>query len=275
MQRASRHRRKEDLKKATVETNNEILRDERYDELKDFITRSESSYCICKNFIDWPTERAEIKIQELVLHCKTLPDSSWAILKNPNEKRFFCLRAKRRTAFSNKTLKFVIHQINHRLQLLLGIDDEYKVSDLALLRSDPGCQQQWFHRDYFPVDTNGHKPSFSFIYSFMENTTIDIVTRECINKNASDFNPHDKLIYVYKRVTLPPDSLLVFRGDVIHAGSPYFDQEIPIGCAANYRLHGFLEHVNAKRLSDQNDWLTQGEYTAINSDFIDLYNTMN
>ena len=87
-------------------------------------------------------------------------------------------------------------------------------NDVATLHSEAGCKEQRAHSDFAPQcvrELKGRKPA----------------TAMCALEAGS------KVKIEGREVDLPVNSILVFEGDVIHAGSAYVHE--------NTRLHAYLE----------------------------------
>jgi len=108
----------------------------------------------------------------------------------------------------------------------------------VLLVSDPGCARQAAHQDYVPDATLESTPDGSmpllFLLALEPDTTLDVwpgshrfrgtgttepIARETLHLNAGD--------------------AILFRGDLIHAGSAY--ERI------NHRIHVYLDHPSCPR----------------------------
>lgn len=121
--------------------------------------------------------------------------------------------------------------------ILTHISDELKPADWVAIRSKPGCQDQAAHTDYVPdLSLAMVQDSFmplSVLVCLMPETTLNVwpssikltsLTEELLSKA--------KVIHC-KVEKLEPGDILVFRGDLVHAGSSYENE--------NIRLHAFLD----------------------------------
>lgn len=102
-----------------------------------------------------------------------------------------------------------------------------RVSKWQLLVSKPGCAPQAPHADYDP-QPNVHK-AFGCLVAIQDATTLDVF----LGVN------HE----VRTRVCLSQGDVLLFRGDLIHAGSAY-----PL---RNARLHVYFDHVDVVRTENR------------------------
>jgi hypothetical protein len=121
---------------------------------------------------------------------------------------------------------------------LIGIAPNHHASSFVLLESRPGCQRQAAHCDYIPTDdlleTTDATVPLLFLIALEDNTYLDVwptshlsvrgITSGCISRKTLCLNEGDAVL---------------FRGDLVHAGSAYTER--------NLRLHCYLDHVAVKR----------------------------
>jgi hypothetical protein len=102
-----------------------------------------------------------------------------------------------------------------------------KSPDIAILYSKAGCERQKTHTDYDTATDNDKelaKNSFFAIFAIMDNTSV-VVDAE---NNG-----------IIKIIAIPKGSLFIARGDLIHAGSDYENE--------NVRLHVYFDNVDLKK----------------------------
>ena len=110
---------------------------------------------------------------------------------------------------------------------------EVKVNGSVVLFSDAGCKQQSPHADYKPELLRGLPDAVAphgVLVALEDDTTLDVWPGSHLTDESV---PH-------VRVCLNPGDVLLFRGDLVHAGSAYPDKE-------NVRLHCFADHVGSVR----------------------------
>lgn len=144
--------------------------------------------------------------------------------KNDN-KRLQC-----NLSYKQKFMKTFINDTNNIINTY--ISDQLKITDWVVLQSKSGCTKQLPHCDYIQNDEflncdNDNVPC-SVIVALMDNTTINVFSNsiklDTINKNVK--LKEEKLI-------LSKGDIFIFRGDLVHAGSAYNDN--------NIRLHAYLD----------------------------------
>lgn len=116
------------------------------------------------------------------------------------------------------------------------------ICELRILYSKAGCQRQNPHCDYEHPERlsaldNDDVPLFCVV-AFVDGTTLDIWPR------SMDM-PADAEI-TRKTVKIEPGDVLVVRGDVVHAGSAYAED--------NWRLHCYLDSPHVARRTNRT-WL--------------------
>ena len=119
-------------------------------------------------------------------------------------------------------------------------------SNWVILKSQPGCHKQMSHLDYVPTPAfneviNGDDKSkipLLVLVSLMENTYLDIWENSIELMNGS----YDGEPVKSTKMLLGKGDVLVFRSDVIHAGSEYQHE--------NIRLHCYLDSPFINREND-------------------------
>jgi ectoine hydroxylase-related dioxygenase (phytanoyl-CoA dioxygenase family) len=125
--------------------------------------------------------------------------------------------------------------------------NKFKVSSWVALRSLPNCKEQLPHTDYVPTETfkqatnsnnNTNMPLLCLVA--LEDDTKLNVWRKSHKLITKDDIKLKKVKRINKTILkLKAGEMLVFRGDLIHAGAAY-DKE-------NVRLHCFFDNINIKR----------------------------
>jgi len=102
---------------------------------------------------------------------------------------------------------------------------------MVLLESEPGCQRQAAHCDYIPtaelLRLDASKLPLLFLLAIEPNTTLDVWpgSHHTI-RSKGPLRPR-------KTVQLDAGDAIVFRADLVHAGSAY--------ASANRRVHVYLD----------------------------------
>lgn len=106
-------------------------------------------------------------------------------------------------------------------------DLEYRIANLAVLRSIGKLRMQGPHVDTYTktADTN----NISFIYAMSDSTSI-IYYKRMLNNELLPF-----------RILIPRGSICLFHGDCIHGGSDYDNPYV-----YHYRFHGFIDNKKCK-----------------------------
>ena len=105
-------------------------------------------------------------------------------------------------------------------------------SSMVLLESEPGCQRQAAHCDYIPtaelLRLDASKLPLLFLLAIEPNTTLDVWpgSHHTIRRGKGPLRPR-------KTVQLDAGDAIVFRADLVHAGSAY--------AVANRRVHVYLD----------------------------------
>jgi hypothetical protein len=125
----------------------------------------------------------------------------------------------------------MVGNLRNRLQELFPA---HTAKDWVLLKSLPGCRQQAAHTDYVPspelhVASDDTVPLL-FLLAVEDNTRLEVWPRS--------HRPRRYPI-MQTTVTLSAGDALIFRGDLVHAGSAYSDQ--------NVRIHAYLDHPAVPR----------------------------
>ena len=107
-------------------------------------------------------------------------------------------------------------------------------SDYFILKSVGGCKPQRLHCDYAPTDS----------IMKCEDQEVPLVCLTSISDACSVLVCENSIRYTstvgnVKQVWLKRGDLMVFRGDLVHAGSGYTSD--------NYRMHCYLDSIKVKR----------------------------
>lgn len=145
--------------------------------------------------------------------------------------------------------------LKKRLDELVGRDRA--ATDFVILESRPDCQIQAAHTDYEPDDalcatTDVTVPLLAVI-ALQPATTLEVwpashrlIRRTRLTRVTPKIARHT--------VTLGAGDVIVFRGDLVHAGSPYAER--------NIRLHAYIDHPAVPRPPNRT-WTIQREATPL------------
>lgn len=112
---------------------------------------------------------------------------------------------------------------------------EHYVTDAVLLQSLAGCRRQAAHCDYIPTPellVTKTKPLL-FILALEDNTYLDVWAGSHLRKSLRG-RP-----ILPTRLTLNAGDAIIFRSDLVHAGSAY-DK-------SNIRIHFYIDHPSVPR----------------------------
>lgn len=112
-------------------------------------------------------------------------------------------------------------------------------SDFVVLHSLKDCEEQLAHTDYVPSKEllncpNEKMPLLALI-------ALEAGTSLTIWSGAIKYNPSSPVFS--QKVSLNPGDLLIFRGDLVHAGSAYEEE--------NVRLHCYLDSPDVPRVKNR------------------------
>lgn len=121
------------------------------------------------------------------------------------------------------------------------------LNEWNIIKSKPGCNIQQAHCDYVPDQnmslTDDNDMPLSAIISFMKGTKITI-WRKSIRYSFINSEYIKKSIKIYpEEIYLNPGDILVFRADLVHAGSNYNEE--------NIRLHVYLDNDKVPRTKNR------------------------
>lgn len=129
-------------------------------------------------------------------------------------------------------------------------------NNMAVLKSLKGCKKQIAHCDYeqdlnFATTSDDNIPLICLI-CIMENTTLDIWKKSHrLPVLHSDITDNIKPI-PRTTICLNVGDMLVFRGDLVHAGSSYESD--------NYRVHLFMDSKKIKRNKNRTWFMNNADY---------------
>lgn len=129
-------------------------------------------------------------------------------------------------------------------------------NNMAVLKSMKGCKKQMAHCDYeqdlnFATTSDNNIP-LGCLICIMENTTLDIWKKSHrLPVLHSDITDNIKEIS-RTTICLNVGDMLVFRGDLVHAGSSYTSD--------NYRVHLFMDSTKIKRNKNRTWFMNNVDY---------------
>ena len=177
------------------------------------------------------------KITEQLLNDIKKVGDKGAVIFNHNKKNKKNDK-KRIQQFIKKTDSKTILQYQKKLHKQLKKEyPNLEPTDTVVLKSLPGCQRQLPHCDYeqdlqFATAPDSDVP-LGCLSVLEKDTTLDV----WIKSHRLAYLPNDLTEKVNpikrQKIKLEPGTLLVFRGDLVHAGSSYEN--------TNYRLHTYLD----------------------------------
>lgn len=140
--------------------------------------------------------------------------------------------------------------------MLLELYPSLKPNDMVILRSDPGCADQRSHTDYTWQDWRRRQQQGQTKRPKCSNKMVDAkVPLACVvavmPSTYFDLWPgaincfdgvKDGRVFSHLRLVLNPGDLLIFRGDLVHAGAG-FD-------LFNIRIHTYLDAMGVHRTKD-------------------------
>lgn len=164
---------------------------------------------------------------------KSVEEKSNVIFNHdPNKHRNDNKRKQKTLNTRNKLVQNLISEL--KTNIIENISTELYSKDWVVIYSKAGCKKQAAHCDYVPSKDFIKCPEdlmpLAAVFAIMDGSKIDVWPKSIGLSNG--LNPSSRLI---KRKTLHLDKgdVFVFRGDLVHAGSDY-DQD-------NIRLHAFLD----------------------------------
>ncbi len=153
---------------------------------------------------------------------------------------------KRRQKNINPRSKYMIKFIKDINKILLSFFPNLYAKDWVVIKSLPGCKAQAAHIDYPPPNGPIHikQVPINVIVALEPNTLLNVwpkshelICREYkFIQDSNDSIDPDPSMYPIHMTTLKmkPGDILLFRGDLVHAGSKYD--------VVNNRMHCFLDY---------------------------------
>lgn len=133
---------------------------------------------------------------------------------------------------NNNTINNFLVNLENTIYNLLPKDSPLYFSNWVILKSISGCSSQKPHTDYDPISINEISNDekncpLLVLVSLMPETYLDIwdIDRK------------------HKKITLDKGDILIFRADMIHAGSSYVNE--------NIRIHSYLDSPFVKRIPNR------------------------
>jgi hypothetical protein len=124
-------------------------------------------------------------------------------------------------------------------------------TDCVILESLAGCQIQAAHTDYVPnsalLDTNDDTVPLLAVFALQGGTRLDVWPESHRLVRRPRLTRHTPKV-TRRTVELDAGDLIVFRGDLIHAGSAYTQH--------NLRIHTYLDHPTVPRPPNRT-WVIQ------------------
>jgi hypothetical protein len=113
----------------------------------------------------------------------------------------------------------------------------HKVDSMVALLSKPGCKAQLAHTDYTPktlANATDDKMPLACLVALMDGTALDVWPGAIRGFDKS------RRVYHPMQVKLNKGDMLIFRGDLVHAGAA-------CGEVANLRFHAYMDVEGVKR----------------------------
>jgi len=112
-------------------------------------------------------------------------------------------------------------------------------NDTVILRSDAGCADQRSHTDYTPIDlrmplAGAKEMPLASVVALMANTFFDVWVGA-----VNCFGSTNDRIFRHRRLVLNAGDMLIFRGDLVHAGAGFG--------VFNIRIHTYLDAAGVRR----------------------------
>jgi ectoine hydroxylase-related dioxygenase (phytanoyl-CoA dioxygenase family) len=169
-----------------------------------------------------------------------------------NEKNNDNRRRQNKLNTRNPVLRKWIQEIEEIIRSIHPLQ-KLRFRDWNILQSLPGCKSQQPHTDYVPteqfirkmseldIDENHNKIPLLCLVALESNTYLDIWENSIRLITLSDdhMNPNISL----NRLCLQTGDVLIFRPDLIHAGSSYSEE--------NIRLHVYLDSEEIPRQANR------------------------
>ena len=164
-----------------------------------------NKYIVLPQFIKVPTE----VLDDMTIQVKNKGNPIFGV----DLKRHQC-----NLSYKNQNVKEFMRTLNGKVQNIYKGNPYYIRSNWVVLRSKPGSKRQQPHQDYEPSKKLSECPNdkypLAIICALMDGTTL----------NVWDKDEKEKIQHLNK------GDILIFRGDLIHAGSAYENENIRMHC---------------------------------------------
>jgi hypothetical protein len=147
---------------------------------------------------------------------------------------------KRKQTPVKKNKKIIKDFVNGLKNFANGLNDKLVMNNPVIIKSMPNCQEQAPHTDYLLtlelMSLKSDEIPLAMIIALENNTCLNVWSGSISigKKRKRDSELIDKTI-----IKLDKGDILIFRADLIHAGSAYNIE--------NIRLHAFLDNPKIKR----------------------------
>jgi hypothetical protein len=179
---------------------------------------------------------------ELISTCKTRCEKDGEIVFNNAKDPSSSRNDKKRMQLSldkindGEALERLKTQLRERLNLVLP---QHKVDSMVALLAKSGCKAQLAHTDYSPKTLanvlsleHDDKMPLSCLVALTDGTLLDVWPYAVRFDKSRTYKP--------MQIRLCAGDVLIFRGDLVHAGAAYGEE-------ANVRIHAYLDVVGIER----------------------------
>jgi hypothetical protein len=178
-----------------------------------------------------PALMADCIDDNLISNCKTRCEQEGEVIFNNVKKADSRNNDKKRVQVPTDNAPFKNALVNR----LARDFPHHKVDSMVALLSKPGCKAQLAHTDYTPATlsnaTDQNMP-FACLVALVDGTPFDVWPGAIRFDFARSYKP--------MKVKLNKGDVLIFRGDLVHAGAA-------CGEVGNVRIHAYLDAVGVKR----------------------------
>ena len=193
-----------------------------------------------------------LKLDERVLeHTKKACKKNTHSIFNHNEQsRNDFKRRQRNLLLNTKYMLAFDRQVKDVLRS--QVSTELTPKNPVIIHSRPGCQPQAAHCDYIPDDAlkavNDQQMPLAALISLMPNTHLRIWPNSSKLATTDQTFLKRQAPIMVEEVLLNPGDIIVFRGDFVHAGSEYEND--------NFRIHYYLDSPLVPRTANRT-WLIE------------------
>lgn len=140
-------------------------------------------------------------------------------------------------------------ELRQKLKTVSFISVDHRVEEFVLLRSLPGCSRQMAHTDYVPIEELLNCPPdelpYLFLFAVEDNTSLIVWpgSHKVIQgrgRTISTIAP--------QKLNLSAGDAVLFRPDLVHAGSEYTTE--------NIRIHCYIDSARVPR-NPNRTWIIQ------------------